>query len=223
MQLTTFFLATLTALASITSASPSPSTSAVDSTSAKKSQPFRLKTSLHNPKKNKRHNNLYLGASQLNTTSNDIYLEKTMPVYASHLNGTDLMFNLTNAFGETTWSMENLEAVPYTGEISATHSLLFIIPLHLAPMTLEQRLTLTTTGWQSAQINAGYADPTNSAFYLNATTGLQSSVDNFGGWRVCDWWHGDTQLFWIVKYYAVPAPGSCSDVDLVADYSAYEG
>ncbi|EME78756.1 uncharacterized protein MYCFIDRAFT_89396 [Pseudocercospora fijiensis CIRAD86] len=85
--------------------------------------------------------------------------------------------------------------------------------------------------WQPVEMNAGVqgSDTVVSGFFINST-GLQwtsdpkspgSSSDAFGGWLVCDWWHGVPQLFFRFKYYptsAYPAPASCADIDLLPQY-----
>ena len=53
--------------------------------------------------------------------------------------------------------------------------------------------------WEPVRINVGYGDP---GFTMNQT-GLQwnsqpsssEAPSGFGGWLVCDWWHGKPQLF----------------------------
>ncbi|RMX88652.1 hypothetical protein D0869_01466 [Hortaea werneckii] len=84
--------------------------------------------------------------------------------------------------------------------------------------------------WQPVRINAGLGTSsfgTTSGFYIN-DTGLQwssspgsslSSLNAFGGWLVCEWWHGVPQLFFR-KIYDIdtPAPCSCADVYLKPVY-----
>lgn len=55
---------------------------------------------------------------------------------------------------------------------------------------------------------------TSGLFYNES--GLQwEQAESFGGWLVCDWWHGLPQLFWKVNYkrydYSV---GTCAEVQL---------
>ncbi|USW56682.1 hypothetical protein Slin15195_G100010 [Septoria linicola] len=75
------------------------------------------------------------------------------------------------------------------------------------------------SAWQPVEIHAG-ASGSNadvSGFFVNST-GLQWNSTSFGGWMVCDWWHGVPQLFFRISYYvktAYPAPSSCADVYLV--------
>ncbi|KAK5165107.1 uncharacterized protein LTR77_009204 [Saxophila tyrrhenica] len=87
------------------------------------------------------------------------------------------------------------------------------------------------SGWQPVQVNAGEgpSDPEgDSGFWFNGT-GLQwtsnpearpkSPTNEFGGWLVCDWWHGVPQLFFRLSYYDdYPAPKSCADVYLCPEY-----
>lgn len=73
----------------------------------------------------------------------------------------------------------------------------------------------------------GFQAP-NGGFWINGT-GLQwtpdvkekpNASDNvFGGWLVCDWWHGVPQLFFRISYYNDPAPCSCADVWLEPKYT----
>ncbi|KAF2217248.1 hypothetical protein CERZMDRAFT_93298 [Cercospora zeae-maydis SCOH1-5] len=73
------------------------------------------------------------------------------------------------------------------------------------------------TAWQPVELNAGVhgSETTVSGFFMN-DTGLQWNSSSFGGWIVCDWWHGVTQLFFRTNYptSAYPAPASCADVQL---------
>lgn len=85
--------------------------------------------------------------------------------------------------------------------------------------------------WQPVRINAGTGGTSseNSGFFVN-NTGLQWTSlpgtpgavgDTFGGWLVCDWWHGLPQLFFRIGSYKVkdyPAPLSCADIDLIPHY-----
>lgn len=57
--------------------------------------------------------------------------------------------------------------------------------------------------WEPVRINVGYGD---EAFTFNST-GLQwtsqpeyPEAQSFGGWLVCDWWHGKPQLFAKLRY-----------------------
>lgn len=58
-------------------------------------------------------------------------------------------------------------------------------------------------GWQPVRIDAGYGGSSNrgngEGFFTNST-GLQwssnpgdAALDTFGGWIICDWWHGKQQ------------------------------
>ena len=85
--------------------------------------------------------------------------------------------------------------------------------------------------WQPVQLNAGASGSAFdvSGFFINET-GLQwtsnpdqvgTDTDEFGGWLVCDWWHGVPQLFFRISYYsstAYEAPASCADVYLIPQY-----
>ncbi|KAJ9620122.1 hypothetical protein H2203_007886 [Taxawa tesnikishii (nom. ined.)] len=65
--------------------------------------------------------------------------------------------------------------------------------------------------WEPVRINAGLGD---GQFFINET-GLQwGSETAFGGWLVCDWWHGVPQLFAKWGYYHYDNPSSCADVQL---------
>jgi hypothetical protein len=80
------------------------------------------------------------------------------------------------------------------------------------------------SSWQPVRVDAGVggSDYEVSGFFINET-GLQwtsnptapgTANDAFGGWLVCDWWHGVPQLFFRLGYYSTPAPSSCADVYL---------
>lgn len=83
--------------------------------------------------------------------------------------------------------------------------------------------------WQPVEVNAGASGNgfTVSGFFINET-GLQwtsspsaigTSSDSFGGWLVCDWWHGTLQLFFRLPSYGTKStPSSCADVELVPEY-----
>ncbi|KAF2164909.1 hypothetical protein M409DRAFT_24812 [Zasmidium cellare ATCC 36951] len=85
------------------------------------------------------------------------------------------------------------------------------------------------TQWQPVEINAGAVGSgyTVSGFFINET-GLQwtsspgaigSASDSFGGWFVCDWWHGTLQLFFrLYPSRRGVTPCSCADVYLVPEY-----
>ncbi|KAF2085766.1 hypothetical protein K490DRAFT_67362 [Saccharata proteae CBS 121410] len=68
--------------------------------------------------------------------------------------------------------------------------------------------------WAPVRINAGQGD----VGMVMAPEGLISNATEFGGWMVCDWWHGDVQLFWRNKFEAsgsLAVPQSCAEVFLV--------
>ena len=104
--------------------------------------------------------------------------------------------------------------------------------------------------WQPVRINAGDGGTSayGTGFFINST-GFQwtshagkngTESDEFGGWLVCDWWHGGKrlgnvamlssmladslvrrlvpQLFFRNKYYNTTTPRSCADVNLIPDY-----
>ena len=82
------------------------------------------------------------------------------------------------------------------------------------------------SAWQPVRVNAGEPEA-GWGFYIN-DKGLQStsslveppgfSGNSFGGWLVCDWWHGSPQLFFRINYYDDPAPCSCAEVWLCPEY-----
>lgn len=85
------------------------------------------------------------------------------------------------------------------------------------------------TQWQPVEINAGASgdEYTVTGFFFNETglqwtsspTGIGGASDEFGGWLVCDWWHGTVQLFFRIAYYGVEStPSSCADVYLIPEY-----
>ncbi|EMF09735.1 uncharacterized protein SEPMUDRAFT_151649 [Sphaerulina musiva SO2202] len=76
--------------------------------------------------------------------------------------------------------------------------------------------------WQPVELNAGVSGSEEdvSGFFMS-NTGLQWNSSSFGGWIVCDWWHGAPQLFFRIASYTkswYPAPASCADVFLVPEY-----
>lgn len=126
------------------------------------------------------------------------------------------------------------------------------------PPTDKQRrsmnLALADTaysGWQPVRIDAGAGGSTRGdgdGFFINST-GLQwnsspggdPALNAFGGWIVCDWWHGKPgiqsflcrrasanlivcarpgvpQLFFRLAYYDLPLPSSCADIYLRPEY-----
>lgn len=78
---------------------------------------------------------------------------------------------------------------------------------------LDTRLTESFAAWQPAYINVGESD---NQFFINAT-GVQAKGD-FGGWVICDWWHGVPQLFHYFKGYETPLSQSCEFVQLLPEY-----
>lgn len=104
-------------------------------------------------------------------------------------------------------------------------------------------------GWQPARIDAGAGGSSlrgsGEGFFINSTglqwnssPGLDASLNAFGGWIVCDWWHGKLrikasscrkhannyyfkgvpQLFFKLSYYDNPLPTSCADIYLRPEY-----
>lgn len=84
------------------------------------------------------------------------------------------------------------------------------------------------SGWQPVRIDAGAGGSSRGdgdGFFINST-GLQwnsspggdPALDAFGGWIVCDWWHGVPQLFFRLSSYDLPLPASCADIYLRPEY-----
>lgn len=85
------------------------------------------------------------------------------------------------------------------------------------------------SAWQPVELNAGATGSRYdvTGFFINET-GLQwtsspeqvgTENDQFGGWLICDWWHGAPQLFFRISYYSgYEAPASCADVYLMPQY-----
>jgi len=84
------------------------------------------------------------------------------------------------------------------------------------------------SGWQPVRIDAGAGGSSRGigeGFFLNSTglqwnsaPGADSARDAFGGWIVCDWWHGVPQLFFRLSSYDLPLPASCADIYLRPEY-----
>jgi len=106
------------------------------------------------------------------------------------------------------------------------------------------------SGWQPVRIDAGAGGSSRGigeGFFLNSTglqwnsaPGADSARDAFGGWIVCDWWHGESQrtflhsdgsiltsslpntgvpqLFFRLSSYDLPLPASCADIYLRPEY-----
>ncbi|GAB7337885.1 hypothetical protein MBLNU457_4276t1 [Dothideomycetes sp. NU457] len=92
------------------------------------------------------------------------------------------------------------------------------------PWTAEVANANNYAAWEPVRIEAGGIANNFGAFYIN-DTGLQwasspkdMSYDQFGGWLVCDWWHGKPQLFARLAYYNVSTLSSCADIWLVPEY-----
>lgn len=104
-------------------------------------------------------------------------------------------------------------------------------------------------GWQPARIDAGEGGDSQrgygEGFFINSTglqwnsaPGSEPAFNAFGGWIVCDWWHGGLkssrflrkvhansylvegvpQLFFRLSYYDQPLPQSCADIYLRPEY-----
>ncbi|KAL1306138.1 hypothetical protein AAFC00_004250 [Neodothiora populina] len=83
------------------------------------------------------------------------------------------------------------------------------------PWGLSVQPANSYSAWAPVRINVGQGD---AAFYLNET-GLQySAPTTFGGWIVCDWWHGVPQLFAKLSHFDLELPSSCVDVYLKPTY-----
>lgn len=84
-------------------------------------------------------------------------------------------------------------------------------------------------GWQPVRLDAGYGGSSSrgdgEGFFINSTglqwnssPGGEPDLDAFGGWVICDWWHGVPQLFFRLSYYDLPLPFSCADINLLPEY-----
>jgi len=106
------------------------------------------------------------------------------------------------------------------------------------------------TGWQPVRIDAGDGSSSRGSdegFFINSTglqwnsaPGADPALDAFGGWIICDWWHGRSQnttfrgeglaltssfsiagvpqLFFRLSSYDLPLPASCADIYLRPEY-----
>ncbi|KAK3721049.1 hypothetical protein LTR37_003339 [Vermiconidia calcicola] len=85
--------------------------------------------------------------------------------------------------------------------------------------------------WQPVRVQAGDGPSdlqSDSGFWIDNENGLQwtsapqdapgSGSDAFGGWLVCNWWHGVPQLFFRISNEEALAPCSCADVWLCPEY-----
>jgi len=78
--------------------------------------------------------------------------------------------------------------------------------------------------WEPVRISVAENDGLG-AYYINAT-GLQWTSapvgtprgNEFGGWIVCQWWHGAPQLFARFAGYEAKTPCSCADITLEVQY-----
>ncbi|KAI9718145.1 MAG: hypothetical protein M1828_006843 [Chrysothrix sp. TS-e1954] len=102
------------------------------------------------------------------------------------------------------------------------------------PWSLELNTLVEYTGWSPAVINIGDGN-SYGAFYLSQAGELlyntagtlanpreNATTDNeFGGWLVCDWWHGVAELFWLNAFFdrGLALPRSCAYVNLLAEYT----
>jgi hypothetical protein len=67
------------------------------------------------------------------------------------------------------------------------------------------------SGWQPVRIDAGAGGSSrgdNSGFFINATglqwdssAGVDAAPNAFGGWIVCDWWHGQSRALLPISTY----------------------
>jgi hypothetical protein len=107
-------------------------------------------------------------------------------------------------------------------------------------------------GWQPVRIDLGYGGsaPGSHGFFINSTglqwnssSGSSTASNQFNGWVVCDWWHGESttlrgdlyihdtitdssfsfvtgvpQLFFRLAGFNTPLPESCADVYLKVEY-----
>ncbi|KAI5257500.1 hypothetical protein E4T42_01074 [Aureobasidium subglaciale] len=76
--------------------------------------------------------------------------------------------------------------------------------------------------WEPVRINAGTGA---GGFFFNSSglqwdesPGSKVGQNSFGGWLVCDWWHGVPQLFSKWSYYHLENPSSCADINLIPRY-----
>jgi hypothetical protein len=74
--------------------------------------------------------------------------------------------------------------------------------------------------WEPVSISAGYG---SGGFVNNRSSGIVSNNEEFGGWIVCEWFHGINlpQLFQLIKGFASePAdlPSSCANVHLFPEF-----
>lgn len=76
----------------------------------------------------------------------------------------------------------------------------FNLPINPSPYGMSISVVNQYSAWEPVRIDDGEGSDTQ-AFFINST-GLQwfdepelQQVNTFGGWLVCDWWHGVPQLF----------------------------
>jgi hypothetical protein len=74
--------------------------------------------------------------------------------------------------------------------------------------------------WEPVTIAAGYG---SGGFVNNGLDGIESNNEEFGGWIVCEWFHGidAPQLFQLIKGFDTSPyiiPSSCARVLLFPDY-----
>ncbi|CZT17457.1 uncharacterized protein RCC_03291 [Ramularia collo-cygni] len=155
----------------------------------------------------------------------NLYLE----AYHTGAGLNDATFNKT-----TSTAAKGYLANPVYGHSSATYNQQF--DLFGYGYQLEVDFSqVPYSQWQPVRINAGtHGNETgNSGFHTFLTRDTETlvwdsepqnseSADKsgqlFGGWIVCDWWHGVPQLF--VKLYQdtkITLPDTCAEVDLVME------
>jgi hypothetical protein len=74
--------------------------------------------------------------------------------------------------------------------------------------------------WEPTTIASGYGP---GSFFINGGEGIQVDTPEFGGWLVCEWYHGDNapQLFQLISGFNTPGlcyPATCWTVNLIPEY-----
>jgi len=93
----------------------------------------------------------------------------------------------------------------FLGEIPIVHALQNI-PTDKQRRSMNLALADTAySGWQPVRIDAGEAKSSSprgkgDGFFINSTglqwtsaPGANPAIDTFGGWIICDWWHGKSR------------------------------
>lgn len=172
------------------------------------SQEYRLKTAVKpNQPKKTRFNNLWLQGYHTGAGLNDV-------TFTTQEKGANKGF---------------LEKTNVTGKDDRPfYSALFDLGSDFSYDLVMDEYDTMYAGWQPVRLNAGTGGSGTevSGFFINST-GLQwtstpekpgSSDDAFGGWLVCDWWHGVPQLFFRLRYDHIPETLGCADVKLEPVY-----